>query len=205
MKLIQVNPDLTITKPITIMKQSPWAQKDNRYRSFCIWRESPSRWHLWGGGGASTEPYNTYYFFSVDGLYWAEPQLVHNEDGKDPFQDLRFSNWHMSGKPNRNEGRVEFLVYSTVYFPIHWSRFLKNPILYAECSIDEPTVFRTPIDAPILLPSSDGWDNGNLYRCTFQIIDNGDKYRYSIWYSAESFEGQWHLGHTEGFIATSHR
>lgn len=208
MHLIKINQDLTMTKPVTIMEQSPWSQRDNRHRSFCIWRESAVRWHMWGGGGEAVSPYNTYYFFSTDGICWGKPQRVVNEQGLDPFQAVGLSNWHMAGKPNKKERRVEFLVYSTVVRTLLKRLFISinpNPVVYAECPMDEPTLFRTPLSSPVLLPSKSGWDNGHLYRCSFQIIDDGTAYVYSIWYSARGSDGQWHLGHTGGVIGSSYR
>jgi hypothetical protein len=204
MQLIRINPDLTQTNPVTIMEQSPWNHSDNQTRSFCIWRESSNRWHMWGGGGEVKPPYNTYYFFSTDGFCWGKPQRVLNKAGLDPFQALGLSNWHMSAKPNKGERRVEFLVYSTVYRQKRiYHLFRKNPvnpIVYAECSLNSLTVFRTPLASPVLLPSKSGWDNGHLYRCSFQIVNNGGSYLYKIWYSAEGSDGQWHIGQTEGFF-----
>ena len=206
MKLIQIKPDLTVTKPIIIMEQSPWTQKDNCYRSVCVWREFSNRWHMWGCGGKVKTPYNTYYFFSTDGIHWKDPQLVLNRDGRDPFQALGLSNWHMSGKPNEKERRVEFLVYSTINNPFRKYVFKsKNPIIYAECSMDSPTLFVTPLASPVQLSSKIGWDSGQLYRCSFQIIDDGNGYLYKIWYSAQGSDKQWHIGFTEGYIGTSKR
>jgi hypothetical protein len=206
MNLIRVNPDLALTGPVTIMERSPWSQKDNRTRSFCIWRECADRWHMWGGGGVEKAPYNTYYHFSFDGIHWGDPTRVLTSGGEDPFQALGLSNWHMSGKPNLKERRVEFFVYSTINSRFRKYLFSsKNPIIYAECSIDSPTIFSTPLASPVLLPSKTGWDNGHLYRCSFQIIDEGTRYTYDIWYSAEGSRGQWHLGHTKGYIGNSHQ
>lgn len=206
MHLIHINPDLTVTKPVTIMQQSPWSQNENRHRSFCMWREHSDRWHMWGSGGKTKPPYNTYYFFSTDGIHWGGPQRVLNEDGLDPFQVLGLSNWHMSGKPNKKEKRVEFLVYATVTNSLKRLLFsAKNPIVYAECSMVSPALFRTPIVLPILLPSKNNWDNGHLYRCSFQITDAGRGYIYDIWYSAQGAQGQWRLGYTKGCIRTLER
>lgn len=206
MLIIRINPDLTVTEPVTIMEQSPWSQKDNRTRSFCIYRESSDRWHMWGGGGQEKAPYDTWYFFSTDGLHWNDPLRVTGEDGSDPFQSLGLSNWHMSGKPNARERRVEFLVYATVNSPVQKHLFSrKNPVVYAECSIDSPTQFRTPLASPVLLPAGSGWDSGRLYRCSFQIIDDKTAYRYAVWYSAQGPDGQWHIGYTNGPIGTSYR
>jgi hypothetical protein len=205
MLLIKVNPDMTMTRPFTLMEQSPWSQNDNRTRSFCVWREVSDRWHMWGCGGRGKQPLNTYYFFSRDGICWKEPQRVVNEEGLDPFQAIGLSNWHMSGKPNIKERRIEFLVYSAVNNPIQRRLFpAKNPVVYAECSMDSPTLFRTPIGVPVLQSSKGSWDNGHLYRCSFRIIDNGTGYRYGIWYSAKGSDGKWQLGYTEGFIGTSY-
>jgi hypothetical protein len=206
MHLKRINPDLTVTKPVTIMEQSPWNHSDNRTRSFCIWRESSNRWHMWGSGGEVKPPYNTYYFFSADGFCWGEPQRVLNKTRIDPFQALGLSNWHMSAKPNEQERRVEFLVYSTVDSPIRMYLLLnKNPVVYAECSMDSPTLFRTPVASPVLLPSKSGWDNGHVYLCSFQIVNDGAGYLYKIWYSAKGSDGQWHIGQIEGFRGTSYK
>lgn len=206
MHLICVNPDLSITKPITIMEQSPWSQNVNRTRSFCIYRQASDRWHMWGSGGMLKAPYNTFYFFSTDGIHWGDPQRVLNEDGADPFQSLGLSNWHMAGKPNKKENKVEFLVYSTINSWIRQHLFShKNPIVYAECSTDAPTIFTTPVASPVLLPSKSGWDSGHLYRCSFQIVDDGTGYLYKIWYSAKGSNGQWHIGYAEGLLKTTQR
>jgi hypothetical protein len=71
--------------------------------------------------------------------------------------------------------------------------------------MDSPTLFRTPIEVPVLQPSKGSWDNGHLYRCSFRIIDNGTGYLYGIWYSAKGSDGKWQLGYTEGVIGTSYR
>jgi hypothetical protein len=200
--LIKINRDSTLTRPVTIMEQSPWNQKDNRHRSFSLWRESRDRWHMWGGGGEEQQPYNTYYFFSTDGISWGEPHRVSNEDGSDPFQAKGLSNWHMSARPNGKEKRVEFLVYATVISPDFFSNTC--PIVYAECPMDSPTLFRTPLSSPVLLPKKRGWDSGHLYRSSFQIVDKGSRYFYRIWYSAQGSDGQWHIGYTEGYMKTFH-
>ena len=115
----------------------------------------------------------------------------------------------MSAKPNEQERRVEFLVYSTVNSPnriyLLSNKNNKNPIVYAECSMDSPTLFRTPVVSPVLLPSKSGWDNGHVYRCSFQIVNDGAGYLYKIWYSAQGSDGQWYLGQTEGFIGSSYK
>jgi len=115
----------------------------------------------------------------------------------------------MSAKPNEQERRVEFLVYSTVISPnriyLLSNKNNKNPIVYAECSMDSPTLFRTPVASPVLLPSKSGWDNGHVYRCSFQIVNDGSGYLYKIWYSAKGSDGQWHIGQTEGFMGTSYK
>jgi len=206
MKLIRINSDLTMEKPVTLMEKKSWSHDDNRYRSLSIWREAPDRWHLWGSGGEKKAPYSTNYFFSTDGQHWEEPQRVVNENGSDPFQALGLSNWHMSARPNPKERRVEFLVYTTIISPVRKNLFFeKNPIVYAECPMNFPTRFMTPICSPCLLPSKTGWDSGHLYRCSFQIVDNGTGYTYKVWYSAAGSDGQWHLGYTEGCIGTSYR
>lgn len=45
--------------------------------------------------------------------------------------------------------------------------------------------------APILCPSPNGWDSGQLYRGSFLV--HGTHIR--IWYSARSNDGSWHIGH----------
>jgi hypothetical protein len=75
LKLIRVSKN-GISGPETIMSQSPWKHTDNTYRSLCIWRESASQWHMWGGGGTENPPYNIYYRFSKNGVQWSPPNSV---------------------------------------------------------------------------------------------------------------------------------
>jgi hypothetical protein len=62
-----------------------------------------------------------------------------------------------------------------------------------------PTLIRTPIKKPVLLPSENGWDNESLYRCTFGISDDDSNY-YRVWYSARSSKEIWKLGFAGGYI-----
>lgn len=167
-KLVRISNDHGVSEPITVISQSPWTQSDNTHRSLCIWRESSRRWHMWGGGGTKTPPYNLFYRFSEDGIHWESPIICLNDEGNDPFQALGYSSWHISCKPNYCEDRIEFLSYAT---PV--SSEGKGVLLYAECSMGSPTLFRTPIVQPILRPSEYGWDNGTLYRCSFCITNDG--------------------------------
>jgi coenzyme F420-reducing hydrogenase beta subunit len=198
-KLIKIKKDYSISEPITVMSQSPWDQSDNTHRSLCIWRESSHRWHMWGGGGTKIPPYNIYYRFSEDGIHWNLLERCVNEEGIDPIQALGYSNWHISCKPNNRENRIEFLSFAN---PI--SSKGKGVILYAECNMKNPTLIRTPLTDPILLPSKRGWDNGTLYRCSFSISEIGNSYHYRIWYSAASKKNIWKLGLTDGCIGTGH-
>jgi len=198
-KFIRITKEHRISEPIAVLSQSPWTQSDNTHRSFCIWRESSHQWHMWGGGGTETPPYNIYYRFSEDGINWGSPEKCVNKEGNDPFQVLGYTNWHISCKPNYCENRIEFLSNAN---PILSEG--KGVILYAECPMSNPTLIRTPIIDPILVSSERGWDNGNLYRCSFIISDTGSSYYYRIWYSAESKKDVWKLGYTEGHIGNEH-
>ena len=194
-KLIKIADDLTISEPITVISQSPWTQSDNTHRSLCIWRESAQRWHMWGGGGAETPPHNIYYRFSRDGIHWGSPERCVNDNGNDPFLDFGYTNWHFSCKPNYRKKKIEFLSYAR---PI--SQEGEGGLFYAECDMDSLSLIRTPIIEPLLLPSENNWDDGNLYRACFCTTGNENTY-YRIWYSAVSRKGVWKLGYTGGYIS----
>lgn len=198
-KLIKIKKDHSVSEPITVISQSPWTQSENTHRSLCIWRESSRKWHMWGGGGTKTPPYNVYYRFSEDGIHWGSPDRCVNKGGEDPFQALGYTNWHISCKPNSRENRIEFLSYSNSV-----SSKSKGILLYAECDMKSPTLIRTPIKYPLLYPSEKSWDNGNLYRCSFSISDTGSSYYYRIWYSAQSSKNIWKLGYTGGYLGTKY-
>ncbi|TAJ43235.1 hypothetical protein CUJ86_11615 [Methanofollis fontis] len=198
LKLIRIGPDLRIRGPDAVVSHSPWTPADNTFRSPCIWRESADRWHMWGGGGE--DPPGIYHRFSEDGVCWGPPERCTDPEGGDPFGVLGYANWHMACKPNYRESRVEFLSYA---------RSLVSPgkgaILYAECDMGAPNRIRTPIAGPVLLPSKRGWDDSNLYRCSFCISDTGAGYFYRIWYSGASRGNVWKLGYTGGYLGTARR
>ncbi len=217
LKLIRICNDMFRNDPLTLMEISPWEQAQNKFRSMCIFRESSVRWHMWGGGGSNQAPYGVYYYFSQDGLKWNAPQICLNARGMDAFQRLGLCNWHMACKPNHKERRVEFLAYAiklSVHSPKSLlrrlvgaverrvSQGLGNAIFYAQCQMDTPTLFSSPLSQPVIRPSISGWDNQHLYRCSFQIMnrDGGDYYK--VWYSALSKDGRWGLGLTEGRLGT---
>ncbi len=194
-KMINITKEQNVGEPKTIIVHSPWTQMENTHRSLCIWRESSKRWHMWGGGGAMIPPHNIYYRFSEDGIHWSSPERCVDDSGEDPFQALGYTNWHMSCKANYYEKRVEFFSYANSN-----SSRSNGAILYAECSMDNPKIIRTSIVNPILLPSKKGWDNGQLYRCSFNMMDAGDRYYYRVWYSASSDKNVWKLGYTGGYV-----
>ena len=212
-ELIRISDDMAMADSITVMKQSPWSQLENKNRSMCIWQESHNRWHMWGGGGSNEPPYGIYYFYSSDGISWSDPIQCLNEHGLDPFHTLGCYNWHMSCKPNPQRKRVEFLcqVISHNRTYSNFTRFLRMAserlwkdhgyyVMHTQCSMDNLTVFQTPHTKPVLVPSKFGWDNLLVYRCCFQIYKCSDTFRYKIWYSPLSRKGKWGIGLTSGFL-----
>ena len=198
-KMVRVRANLTVSRPITVISQSPWTQSENTHRSLCIWRESSHQWHMWGGGGTEAPPHNIYYRFSRDGIHWEPPKKCVNDNGNDPFQDIGYTNWHFSCKPNYQKKRIEFLSYANPTISNS-----KGGLFYAECSMTTPFLIRTPIVEPILLPSERNWDNGTLYRATFCLDGSVNNY-YRVWYSARSERGTWKLGYTGGYIHNARR
>lgn len=215
--LIRINQDMVCNDSINVIKQSPWNAEINKHRSLCIWRESSDRWHMWGGGGTFKPPFKIYYFNSSDGIRWGQPQLCSSWYNMDPFMMFGLYNWHLSCKPNYRENRVEFLCYAKEtynrlhnvknkilrIFPVN-IKSSKNVLVYAECNMNNPTIFYTPIKKYILSTPVRGWDNGHIYRASFQIVDEGDKYLYKLWYSAVSSDGKWGLGYTKGYLNTKY-
>jgi hypothetical protein len=51
---------------------------------------------------------------------------------------------------------------------------------------------------PLLTVSGGGWDDARIYRGTC-LIEGG---RLRVWYSAQSTRNTWHIGYTDGIIAT---
>lgn len=211
-KLIKVDKKMICENPISIINKKN-SYKENKHRSFCVWRESKERWHMWGGGGSESPPYYIYYFFSQNGLDWSEPAQCLNTLNLDPFQPFGYYNWHFSCKPNFQKHRIEFLCYIIQntgkvrnLLAYYLRRILrvdinpKNCLMYAECDMNTPTIINVPIRKPILTPSKNNWDNGSLYRATFQVIDDCGKDYYKIWYSAISKKGVWGIGYTNGYI-----
>lgn len=189
-KLIKIKENMTVTSPQVVMLMQPFNQDANNTRSFCVWRESSTKWHMWGSGGA--RPYKNYYFSSADGITWSAPTQVLNPNGVDPFHAIGYENWHMSCKPNKRENRIEFLTYCWVLGEGH-SRTAK--IIYSEVAMSNPSIMTTPNITPVLSVGN-GWDNGFLYRCSFVIEDLGDSYKYHLWYSAVSGDNVWGIGYT---------
>jgi hypothetical protein len=199
-RLIKISENMECTAPIDIITITAYVESDVKSRSLCIWRESSSKWHMWGGGGI--RPYKVYYSFSNDGTNWGEFTQCLNSDGLDPFQVIGYENWHMDCKPNCRENKVEFLNYCWV---LDGGDTSLAKVLNSSCNVDNPTLLLMPITSPILQVGS-GWDNGCLYRSTF-VIENdtiNKKYIFKIWYSAKSSTGEWHIGYTEGDVGTNY-
>lgn len=215
--LIKINKDMICDKIINVMYQSPWNHSINKSRSLCIWRESGDKWHMWGGGGTSLPPYNIYYFFSSDGVNWEEPKRCVNKWGTDPLRMFDMYNWHISCKPNYRENRIEFFSYSRKPVGIlrrvigfllrkifHFKIKEKDALIYAQCDMNEPSIFYSPIKDNILSSSNQNWDCKGLYRSSFQIYDTGESYFYKVWYTAVGKDGVWGLGYTTGLLGTKY-
>jgi len=230
MKLIRITPDMRVTHPECVMDytmgqpgQSPW-QRGNELRSMAIWRESSNQWHMWAGVGrrwgiaGNNKPCSTIYLSSNDGICWSEPEVCLNGNSVDPFQELGYSHWHISAKPNHENRKIEFLCFCDN------TGGGKNGLLYAECEMDDPTCITCPSGRPVLEPSDLGWDNGTLYRSSFVREKRGSESVFRVWYSASSrkkfwqkllrplfllnpivpsvykLHTQWYLGYTEGTL-----
>lgn len=183
MKLLCVNAKGEVTGPKTLAELSP---RNRIFRSQAIWRESDTKWHMWGGIGPaytikSDKPCSTVYLSSTDGINWAKPVLCTNSENIDPFVSVGYSNWHIAAKPNPKRGKVEFLCYC---HKIHGG---KNALIFAECDCDKPTEISCSVSEPVLEQSDSGWDSKSLYRCSFVRDDDSIK----IWYAGTTKKKLW--------------
>lgn len=196
-KLVKVSADMSYTDPIILDTIAPWTPADVKDRSLIVWRESSTKWHMWGGGGAENPPHNFYYFFSTDGINWSEPVQCFNEDGLDPIQALLSSvngfTWHHSGKPNYREKRIEFLCSNNS---------AANGLYFMYCKMHNPTLFYTPIPTKILSSNLGAWDS-YLYRPSFVIEKGASGYIHHLWYSAFDANQIQAIGYTSGDIGTT--
>jgi hypothetical protein len=124
---------------------------------------------------------------SSDGLRWSDARLLF------PFPDA----WHLDATVDGgfvylllNDGHSLFLLRSE---DLHqWVIMHGNE----EGDSGAWVPLEKGSGQPLLRPSSQGWDDGRIYRSTGLI--NGGAIR--IWYSAQSKRGEWRVGHTEGIF-----
>jgi hypothetical protein len=226
-KLIRLTSDMKVIGPNHIIDnmadEAPW-KRGSDLRSMAIWRESAEQWHMWAGTGErwnhknNKGPCDTVYLKSADGITWSEPEICLNDRGVDPFQDIGYSNWHISAKPNHEDRKVEFLCYCD-----NMSGG-KDGLIYAVCDMSNPTHIICPLERPVLIPSDFGWDSGTLYRSSFVRERRGKDSVFRVWYSASSkkklwqrllrplfllnpifpsaykLHARWHIGYTEGLL-----
>lgn len=190
LRLIKLSNDMSYTTPQIIKTENPFIPDHHSFRSLFIWRESTTKWHMWGGGG--TRPYKTYYHFSTDGVNWGTPTQTVDINGNDPFSAINYESWHLTGKPNLKEGKIEFFSYCR---SLGGSDDANAKIIHAQSEITNLTVITIPNNLPVLNIGS-GWDNGHLYSCSFVIEELAKGYKYHLWYSAKSSSGIWGVGYT---------
>lgn len=182
-KLIKISEDMSVTEPQVVMLLQPFTQNTNVTRSFCVWRESSTKWHMWGSGGA--RPYKNYYFSSPNGIEWSSPTQVLNREGVDPFHAIGYEVWHMSCKPNFKKNRIEFMTYC---WTLGGGQSRTAKIIHTIALTSEPTIMTTPV---VVLGVGSGWDGSHLYRPSFVIEED----KYHLWYSAIG-GGKWGIGYT---------
>lgn len=192
MRLIKVNSDMSYTSPVAVITISPYTQETDYCRAQVVWRESVTRWHMWGNGGGlvSSNALKFWHSFSPDGINWGDFELVINESGADPFLSIGVQTWHAGGKPNNRECRMEFIICTR----------LDPALYYCQIPFDNPTLINM-VPFSILRPHSGSWDNG-LYRPTFTIEDTGYAYKYRVWYAGVASNGVWAIGYTDGYLDT---
>lgn len=158
-----------------------------------IWRKSATEWYMWTANGNSS----IHLYLSKDGMTWSKRQRCNT-----PLSTWNggYVPWHIEGKPNYREHRVEFFVTG-------WSKQAgkNNKVLfYAEVPMNDPTHFRMPLSSVILARGpKENWDDDFVYRTTFTIEVGQSAYKYHVWYSARSKARVWHIGYTEGQLGTA--
>lgn len=189
MRLVKVNPDMTYTTPQVVITVSPWSISADKIRSQFIWRETATKWHMWGQGGS--RPYRLWYLSSTDGINWSTPVVCSDSKGNDPLHSINKENWHPCGKPNLVEKKMELLISS---LELGQSEHFPPFLYYAEIPFDDPTRLILPSNRPVLQASSNGWDNNSIYRSSFVK----DGHTFKIWYSARSSSNVWNTGFISG-------
>jgi|GEM_PF-1119632 len=138
-------------------------------------------WYVSSTVGCSSAFQNFYRRTSADGITWGPEQVATMDH---PGRVL----WHLDVQMNGGLYTMLFISYPT-------GSSCGNTNLYYAESPDGVTWTANP--EPVLVPSSSGWDNGNIYRASY-ILD-GTWLR--LWYSAMSSGGQWRVGYTQGDLA----
>lgn len=198
-ELIRIGKDLRCSQPVTVLV-FPGGDSIT-FVSPCIWRESETKWHMWGV--RQKNPNHIAYLSSQDGIHWSKQKLCFNQDGKNPFHQVGYRAWHISCKPNYRENRIEFMVNCSRGA---WETEPSNKtkaLFFAEADMDQPSLMSVPINIPIIFASQEihHWDYPIIYRTSFVIYDSNNQYFYKAWYSGASYRyGTWHIGFTEGNI-----
>lgn len=194
--LIRVKEDMTYSAPVVLVHNGDLV-------SPTVWRESASSWHMWV---ITVSTQKLYHLYSTDGIHWRNPVLCLNSLNKDPFQKLGtgYKIWHGECKPNIKENRIEFIFCARDYWA--GGHPSNTPyLIYAECAMNNPTVIQTPLSQYLMVCSwGNKWDNGKLYRSTFEIIDVDTAYLYKIWYAGMSSIGKWGIGFVQAEIGTTY-
>lgn len=214
LRLIKVTEEMKYSKPIILISLDDYNQIEDKFRSLCIYRESSTKWHMWGNGGnvVGSKKLTFWYSFSDNGIDWGEFKQVLNKDNSDPFLSLGYENWHSSCKPYSHNSTVYFLSYCRpLFFVLGFSVKTKSVIfehyknsgllLLAECDISSPLLLNISTTRPILTKGlKRSWDGFGLYRSTFTIDRYNGKIRINVWYSGEDKSRSYHIGYTSGFI-----
>lgn len=200
--LVKVKPDMNYSNPIVVYEIEPYAWDagiNAKTRSMTIWRESATKWHMWGLGERGEADVNVYYFFSNDGIDWGEPVPCLNENGVDAIQDAFPDSyiWHFVAKPNLRERRVEFICQT---------RGASVGLYHMQCSMDDLKTMEVVLHEPVITPSglSGQWDQVGVYRSAFVIEPDfaNKNYIYRVWYSGIDSNNAYRIGYTEGNIGT---
>jgi hypothetical protein len=192
LKLIKVSEAMVATAPQTIKTEAPFTTDGHLWRSFSIWRESSTKWHMWGQGGVRPSGIN--YTFSADGINWSGVfTRCLNSSGDDPLNVLNYEAWHLGIKPDYNDNKIKFLIASTV----KGNPDASAPIclFYAECPMSNLTLLSVPIATPVLTIGT-GWDNSLIYKPSFVIEKLTVDSKYHLWYGAKSTANVWGIGYT---------